>query len=125
VFVNCSLVDTQWQQYSTHLHTNSTQSDTKQTIHRTTQQFWKSAGRARSVRGFTLAFALQLRKSHGKAAVRVAEGCQLARMENHCVFCEVGIRLWIYMRVRVQIELDFAVFVTVLELCLMHLSISV
>jgi len=29
IFVRCSCVDTQWQQYSTHLHT--------QTIHRTTQ----------------------------------------------------------------------------------------
>jgi len=28
--------------------------------------------------GFTLAFALQLRKKHGKASVRVAEECQLA-----------------------------------------------
>ena len=35
---------------STHLHTNSTQNDTKQTIHRTTQQIWKSAGRAQSWR---------------------------------------------------------------------------
>jgi hypothetical protein len=32
---------------STHLHTNNTQNDTKQTIHRTTQQL-ESAGRARS-----------------------------------------------------------------------------
>jgi hypothetical protein len=32
-FVNCSWVDTRWQQYSTHLHTNSTQNDTmKQNI---------------------------------------------------------------------------------------------
>jgi len=29
--------------------------------------------------GFTLAFALQLRKKHGKTSVRVAEECQLAR----------------------------------------------
>jgi len=28
--------------------------------------------------GFTLAFALQLRKEHGKTSVRVAEECQLA-----------------------------------------------
>jgi len=28
--------------------------------------------------GFTLAFALQLRKKHGKTSVRVAEECQLA-----------------------------------------------
>ena len=40
--------DTRWQKYSTHLHTNNTQNDTKQIIHRTTQQFWKSADRAPS-----------------------------------------------------------------------------
>ena len=27
---------------STHLHTNNKQNNTKQTIHRTTQQFWKN-----------------------------------------------------------------------------------
>ena len=48
IFVNCNWVVTRWQKYSTHLHTNNTQNDTKQTIHRTTQQFWKSAGRAPS-----------------------------------------------------------------------------
>jgi len=44
-----------WQQYcSTHLHTNSTQKDTKQAVHRTTQKlrttrpFSKNAGRAQS-----------------------------------------------------------------------------
>ena len=46
ILVNCSWVDTWWQQYSTHLHTNSTQNNTKLTIHRTAQQFWESAGRA-------------------------------------------------------------------------------
>ena len=50
IFVNCSWVATLWQQYSTHLHTNDTQNDTKQTIQRTTQKFWKSAGRALSLR---------------------------------------------------------------------------
>jgi hypothetical protein len=34
---------------------------------------WKSAGRAPSLRVFTLAFALQLRKKHGKTTVRVRE----------------------------------------------------
>jgi NADP-dependent 3-hydroxy acid dehydrogenase YdfG len=33
----------------------------------------KSAGRAPSLRVFTLAFALQLRKKHGKTTVRVRE----------------------------------------------------
>jgi hypothetical protein len=29
IFINCSWVVTRWQQFSTHLHTNSTQNDTK------------------------------------------------------------------------------------------------
>jgi hypothetical protein len=41
IFVNCNWVATRWQQYSTHLHTNNTQNDTKQTVHRTTQKFRK------------------------------------------------------------------------------------
>jgi len=45
IYVNCSWVATRWQQCSTHLYTKSTQNDTKQTIHRTTQQF----GRVRAV----------------------------------------------------------------------------
>jgi hypothetical protein len=44
IFVNCNWVVTRWQKYSTHLHTNNTQNDIKQS----TQQFWKSAGRAPS-----------------------------------------------------------------------------
>ena len=50
IFVNCNWVATRWQQCSTHLHTNNTQNDKKQTIYRTTQKFWKSAGRAPSWR---------------------------------------------------------------------------
>ena len=45
IFINYNWVVTRWQQYSTHLHTNNTQNNTKQTIHRTTQQF----GRVRAV----------------------------------------------------------------------------
>jgi hypothetical protein len=41
IFVNCNCVATRWQVYNTHLHTNNSQNDTKQTIHRTTQQFWE------------------------------------------------------------------------------------
>jgi len=39
IFINCNWVVTRWQQYSTHLQTNNTQNYTKQTVHRTTQQF--------------------------------------------------------------------------------------
>jgi len=71
IFDNCNWVVTRWQQYSTHLHTNNTQNDTKQTIHRKTQQFWNS-GSCPVLASYTLAFALQLRKKHGKTSVRVA-----------------------------------------------------
>jgi hypothetical protein len=50
IFVKGNWVATRWQKYSTHLHTNSTENDTKQTIHRKTQTFWKIAGRAPSLR---------------------------------------------------------------------------
>jgi hypothetical protein len=47
----------------------------------------KSADRAPSLRGiYTLAFALQLRKKHGKISVRVAEECHLANnIQNKAV----------------------------------------
>ena len=50
IFVNCKWVATRWQLYNTHLHTNSTQNDTKQTIHRTTQDWeYKNFGIVRAV----------------------------------------------------------------------------
>ena len=42
--LNCIWVVTSWQQYSTHLHTNNTQNDTKQTIYRKTQEFLEQCG---------------------------------------------------------------------------------
>ena len=49
-----------------------------ETIHRTTQLTnWKECGPCPVFASFTLAFALQLRKKHGKTSVRVAEECQL------------------------------------------------
>jgi hypothetical protein len=79
IFVNCNWVATRWQQYSTHLHTNNTQNDKKQTTHRTTQNVLEECGPCPIFAGYTLAFALQLRKKHGKTSIRVAEECQLAR----------------------------------------------
>jgi hypothetical protein len=38
IFVNCNWVATQWPYCSTQIHTNNTENDTKQTIHRTTQK---------------------------------------------------------------------------------------
>ena len=54
-----------------HLHTNNTQNDTKQTIHRTTQQL-EECGPCPVLASYTLAFALQPRKKHGKTSARVA-----------------------------------------------------
>jgi len=68
-----------------HRTTQSTQTirrttQSTQTLHRTTQLTnWEECGPCPIFASYTLAFALQLRKKHGKTAVRVAEECQLAR----------------------------------------------
>jgi hypothetical protein len=56
---------------STHLHTNSTQNNTNN--NRTTQitNNVEECGPYPVIASFTLAFALQLRKKHGKTSVRV------------------------------------------------------
>ena len=50
-----------------------------QTIHTTTKLVWKECGPCPVFASYTLAFALQLRKKHGKTSVRVVGECQLAR----------------------------------------------
>ena len=40
---------------------------------------WEKAGPCPIFASYTLAFALELRKRHGKPSVRVDEECQLAR----------------------------------------------
>ena len=87
IFVNCNWIDTRWQ-CIVHIYT--------QTIHRTTQ-LTTLVGRLSGIQTqigqtncekcrprpvfaiYTLAFALQLRKKHGKTSVRVAKECQLAQ----------------------------------------------
>jgi hypothetical protein len=67
------LVDTRWQQYSTHLHTNSTQNAENGTYIRI-----KKIGKCGPCPVFascTLAFALKLRKKQGKLPVRVVDKC--------------------------------------------------
>jgi hypothetical protein len=43
---------------------------------------WEECGPCPVFASYTLAFALQLRKKHGKTSVRVAEECQLARKQK-------------------------------------------
>jgi uncharacterized integral membrane protein len=65
-----------------HIYTQTIHRTTQstQTIHRTTQLTnWEECGPCPVFASFTLAFALQWRKNHGKTSVRVAEECQLAR----------------------------------------------
>ena len=72
IFVNCNWVVTRWQQYSTYLHTNNTQYNTNN--NRTTQitTNFEECGPCPVFASFiTLAFALHLRKKHGKPSVRV------------------------------------------------------
>jgi hypothetical protein len=70
---NYSWVDTRWQQYSTHLHTTSTQN-----TENGTQINNKKIGDCEPCpvfASYTLEFVLQLRKKHGKSSVRVVEKC--------------------------------------------------
>jgi hypothetical protein len=62
---NRSWVDTRWQQHITQLHTNNT--------HNTEKGKCGKCGPCPVFAGYTLAFALQLRKKHGKASVRVSK----------------------------------------------------
>jgi len=52
-------------------------------IHRPTQFIWEECGPYPVCECYTLAFALQLSKKHGKTSVRVAEECQLARWNRY------------------------------------------
>jgi hypothetical protein len=70
---NCNWVDTRWQQYSTHLHTNSTQ-NTENGTYIIKKKIGK-CGPCPVFASYTLAFALKLRKNHGNTSVRVVEKC--------------------------------------------------
>jgi len=62
-------------------HTIHRTTQSTQTIRRTTQLTnWEECGPCPVFASYTLAFALQLRKKHGKTTVRVAEECQLERL---------------------------------------------
>ena len=50
-----------------------------QKIHRRAQLIWEECGPCPVFVSYTLAFALQLTKKHGKTSVRVAQECQLSR----------------------------------------------
>ena len=87
IFVNCNWVNTRWQCYSTHnqyieQHNNNrtTQITAQHNNNRKTiaqhndNYFWRVRTVPRLV-SLTVAFALQLRKKHGKTSVRVVKEC--------------------------------------------------
>jgi hypothetical protein len=80
----------------TYTHTNNTENDTKQTINRTTQKYLEQhkkyierhknleeCGPCPVFAGFTLEFALQLRKKHGKTSGRLAIHKHTMRIQSH------------------------------------------
>ena len=82
VFVNYNCVATQWQQYSTHLHTHTHTQYTERHKTNNTQNTTKILEECRLCpffAGFALAFALHLRKKHGETSVRVAEECKVKK----------------------------------------------
>jgi hypothetical protein len=63
---NCNWVDTRWQQYSTHLHTNSTQNTENGTDIRIKEKKIGKCGPCPVFASYTLAFTLQLRTNTEK-----------------------------------------------------------
>jgi hypothetical protein len=72
---NCNWVDTRWQQYSTQLHTNSTQNIQNRTYITIQRKKFGKCGPCPVFASYTLAFALQLRKKEGKPSVMVVGKC--------------------------------------------------
>jgi len=70
-----------------HIYTQTIHSTTQstQTIHRTRLTKWEECGPCPVFASYTLAFALQPRKKHGKTSVRVAEECQMARSKQNMI----------------------------------------
>jgi preprotein translocase subunit SecY len=63
IYFYCNWVDARWQQYSTHLHTNSTH-NTENRTYITIKNV--KCGPCPVFASYILAFVLQLRKKHGK-----------------------------------------------------------
>jgi hypothetical protein len=77
-----------------HIYTQTIHRTTQstQTIHRTTQfTNWQECGPCPVFARYTLAFALQPRKKHGKTSVRVAGECQLAKSIQNGVYMSIRI----------------------------------
>ena len=68
IFVNCNWVNTRLQQYRTHLHMDNTQNNTNNNGTRQITSNLKEYGPCPIFANFTLEFALQLRKKHGKTS---------------------------------------------------------
>ena len=66
IFVNCNWVVTRWQYYSTYLHTDNTQNNTNNNRTKQLTTNLEEGGPCPVFANFTLAFALKLRKKHGK-----------------------------------------------------------
>jgi hypothetical protein len=73
IIFNCNSVDTRWQQYSTHLHTNSTLNTENGAYITIKRKKIGKGGPCPAFASYTLAFALQLRKRELKPSVRVFE----------------------------------------------------
>jgi hypothetical protein len=80
--VNCNWVASRWQ-FSTHIHTIHRTSQNKQYTEQ--HKNLEECGPGPVFAGFTLAFALQLRKKHGKTSVRVVIHKHKMRIHSHTV----------------------------------------
>jgi hypothetical protein len=74
IIINCNWVDTHWQQYSTHLHKNSTQNAENGTYITIKRKLWE----VRAVPCLCELYpgiCLTTEKNHGETSARVVEKC--------------------------------------------------
>ena len=90
VFLNCNWVVTRWQQYSTHLHTNNTQNDTKQNNTQNNTTILGECGPCPVLASYILAFALTTEE---KARKNLSQGSRIQEYIDNIKNTQTTIRI--------------------------------
>jgi len=95
-----------------HLNSNNTQNNTITN--------WEECGPCPVFASYTVAFAIQLRKKHGKASVRVAKECHLAQCKQYTEHPYITIRihnegLFIHQRLPVNVMFTGLCIILIVE----------
>jgi hypothetical protein len=128
IFVNCNWVATRWQYLSTYIHKNNTENDTKQTIHRTTQNIHRTQkfGRVRAMPrlyGFYPGICLTTEKKSRKTLSQVSHVIILIRFFSVTI-CNLLIDFPSYLNGMQEREMEFSRCKNVREYLEFHLQLT-